>query len=214
MGWWGYVGNQERFFSKRTVLRWHSCPWSGGVTVPGGVPEPWGCGTEGRGHGGVGWGSWRFVQLGRLYVWLQPASLRGHHAFPHAQPPPCTPLGAARSSPLPISALPTESKHPQPCPSPITPRYSLTAMPILTYCPKRGHIAAKQRGPRLFPLFVSQLCSSKGNHTAVLFSLSAVTFSRQKLRAQCCKTGIFFLLFQLQMLKDPWLKDPSRPPCE
>ena len=80
--------------------------------------------------------------------------------------------------------------------------------------PKRGHIAAKQRGPRLFPLFVSQLCSSKGNHTAVLFSLSAVTFSRQKLRAQCCKTGIFFLLFQLQMLKDPWLKDPSRPHCE
>ena len=30
----------------------------GGVTVPGGVPEPWGCGTEGRGQwawwGGLG----------------------------------------------------------------------------------------------------------------------------------------------------------------
>ena len=24
------------------------CPGSGGVTVPGGVPELWGCGTEGR----------------------------------------------------------------------------------------------------------------------------------------------------------------------
>ena len=22
----------------------------GGVTIPGGVPEPWGCGTEGRGQ--------------------------------------------------------------------------------------------------------------------------------------------------------------------
>ena len=39
------------------ALQWHSCPASGGVTIPGGVPEPWGCGTEGRGygHGGVGW---------------------------------------------------------------------------------------------------------------------------------------------------------------
>ena len=30
----------------------------GGVTIPGGVPEPWGCGTEGRGQwawwGGLG----------------------------------------------------------------------------------------------------------------------------------------------------------------
>ena len=26
----------------------------GGVTIPGGVPEPWGCGTEGSGYGGVG----------------------------------------------------------------------------------------------------------------------------------------------------------------
>ena len=32
-------------------------PRERGVTVPGGVPELWGCGTEGRGygHGGVGW---------------------------------------------------------------------------------------------------------------------------------------------------------------
>jgi len=26
----------------------------GGVTIPGGVPEPWGCGTEGRGQ----WAWW------------------------------------------------------------------------------------------------------------------------------------------------------------
>ena len=34
----------------------HSCPGSGGVTIPGGVPYPRGCGTEGcgDGHGGVG----------------------------------------------------------------------------------------------------------------------------------------------------------------
>jgi len=34
----------------------------GGVTVPGGVPEPWGCGTEGRGQwaqwGELGFDSW------------------------------------------------------------------------------------------------------------------------------------------------------------
>jgi len=29
-----------------------------GVTVPGGVPEPWRCATEGCGHGGVDW-TWR-----------------------------------------------------------------------------------------------------------------------------------------------------------
>ena len=28
----------------------------GGVTIPGGVAEPWGCGTEGSGHGGGGLG--------------------------------------------------------------------------------------------------------------------------------------------------------------
>ena len=40
-------------------MQWHSCPGSGGVTIPGGVPEPWRCGTEGRGygHGGGGLGS-------------------------------------------------------------------------------------------------------------------------------------------------------------
>ena len=35
---------------------------SGEVTIPEGVPELWGCGTEGRGHGldwGWAWGSWR-----------------------------------------------------------------------------------------------------------------------------------------------------------
>lgn len=32
---------------------WHSCPGGGGSPIPGGVPEPWGCGTEGSGP--VGW---------------------------------------------------------------------------------------------------------------------------------------------------------------
>ena len=46
-------------FSQRAVRQWHSCPGSGGVTVPGGVPEPWGCGNvalqgTGSGHGGGG----------------------------------------------------------------------------------------------------------------------------------------------------------------
>jgi len=49
---------RKHFFSKRAVLQWHSCPGSGGVTAPGGVPEPWGCGTEGCGQRAllmVGW---------------------------------------------------------------------------------------------------------------------------------------------------------------
>ena len=41
-------------FSQRVVRQWHSCPGSGGVTFPGGVPEPWGCGTVRRGQW-VGW---------------------------------------------------------------------------------------------------------------------------------------------------------------
>ena len=31
-------------------MRWHGCPRGGGVTIPGGVPGPWRCGTEGRGQ--------------------------------------------------------------------------------------------------------------------------------------------------------------------
>jgi len=45
---------KKHFFSGRVVMQWHSCPGSGGVTVPGGVPEPWRCGTEGRGQ----WAWW------------------------------------------------------------------------------------------------------------------------------------------------------------
>jgi len=33
----------------------HSCPGNGGVTHLGGVPELRRCGTEGCGHGGMGW---------------------------------------------------------------------------------------------------------------------------------------------------------------
>jgi len=48
---------RKHFISKRIIRHWHSCPWSGGGTVPGGVPELWECGTEGcdYGHGGMGW---------------------------------------------------------------------------------------------------------------------------------------------------------------
>jgi len=53
-----YLLMKKNFFSGRAVLQWHSCPGSGGVTVPGGAPELWGCGTEGGGygHGGMGLG--------------------------------------------------------------------------------------------------------------------------------------------------------------
>jgi len=35
------------------VRQWHSCLESGGVTIPGGVLESWGCGTEGGGQWGL-----------------------------------------------------------------------------------------------------------------------------------------------------------------
>jgi len=38
---------------KEMVRQWHSCTGSGGVTIPGGVPELWGCGTEGCGVVGM-----------------------------------------------------------------------------------------------------------------------------------------------------------------
>lgn len=36
----------------------HRCTGSGGVTIPGGAREQWGCGTEDvvSGHGGLSWG--------------------------------------------------------------------------------------------------------------------------------------------------------------
>ena len=48
---------RNHFFFKRVVLQLHSCPGSGGVTVPGGVPELWDVALRdvGSGHGGVGW---------------------------------------------------------------------------------------------------------------------------------------------------------------
>lgn len=39
-----------------TVGHWHSCTGNGGITVPGGVLEPWGRGTEGHGDGRLGLG--------------------------------------------------------------------------------------------------------------------------------------------------------------
>ena len=50
------------FYWRGLLRHWHGCPGNGGVTVPGGVPELWGCGTEGCLHGGVGWGwAWGYT---------------------------------------------------------------------------------------------------------------------------------------------------------
>lgn len=47
----------EMFLLQKAVLHC-TAVWGGEVTIPGGVPEPWGCGTAGRGHwawwGGLG----------------------------------------------------------------------------------------------------------------------------------------------------------------
>jgi len=53
---------KKNFFSKEVLRHWHSCPGSGGVTVPGGVQRMWRCGTEG--HGQQAW--WDGVGLGIL----------------------------------------------------------------------------------------------------------------------------------------------------
>ena len=45
----------KHLFSERVDRHWQSCPGSGGVTIPLGVLEPWGCGIEGCSHGGGGW---------------------------------------------------------------------------------------------------------------------------------------------------------------
>ena len=59
---------RKHLFSKRAVLQWHSCPGSGGVSIPGGVEEPWRWGTEGRGQ----WWGWVGAGLGDLRGLLQP----------------------------------------------------------------------------------------------------------------------------------------------
>ena len=48
----------KNVFSKRAVMHRNSCPGSGDISAPGGVPE---CGDVAlgdtvSGHGGVGWG--------------------------------------------------------------------------------------------------------------------------------------------------------------
>ena len=61
---------RKHLFSERAVMQWHSCTGSDGVTVPGGVSEPWGCGTEGRGQ--WAWWGWVGVGLGDLGGLFQP----------------------------------------------------------------------------------------------------------------------------------------------
>jgi len=53
----------RKSFSERVVMQWHSCPESGGVTVPGGV-QSHGCGTEGCGQ--WAWRGWVEAGLGDL----------------------------------------------------------------------------------------------------------------------------------------------------
>ena len=48
------VGYEEIFLPPKSSQAVAQLPRSGGVTIPGGVPEPWGCGTEGRGQ----WARW------------------------------------------------------------------------------------------------------------------------------------------------------------
>jgi len=48
----------KNFFSGRAAKSWHSCPRSGGVTVPGSVQEPQRCGTEEHGSVGSIGGRW------------------------------------------------------------------------------------------------------------------------------------------------------------
>jgi len=49
--------NIRKNFSERVVLQWHIAKGGGGVTVPGGVPELWRCGTEGCSQ-------WSWVEVG------------------------------------------------------------------------------------------------------------------------------------------------------
>ena len=48
--------------SHKEQLAQAQLPRNAGVTVPGGVPEPWRCGTEGRGQ----WARWGGLGLGDL----------------------------------------------------------------------------------------------------------------------------------------------------
>jgi len=64
---------RNHFFFKRVVLQWHSCPGSGGVTVPGGVPELWAMGMGGW-AGSCTWRSQCFfltLMVPRFYDFLQ-----------------------------------------------------------------------------------------------------------------------------------------------
>ena len=54
----------EKCFPERLAMQWHSCPGSGGVAVPGGVQEPWRCGTEGRGQ-------WAILVVAGLDSWIR-----------------------------------------------------------------------------------------------------------------------------------------------
>ena len=51
---------RENSSSKRAVMQWHRLVREWGVVVPGAIPEPWGCGTEGRGQ----WAWWDGLGLG------------------------------------------------------------------------------------------------------------------------------------------------------
>jgi len=56
---------RNNYFSERVVIQWHSCPGSGGVTIPWCIPEPQRCDTWGHGQ----WAYWD--------GWVGPGDLRG-----------------------------------------------------------------------------------------------------------------------------------------
>jgi len=58
---WGRLRSDIRrhFSSEKAVGHWHCCLGSGGVTILGGAPGLWKCGTEGRGQ----WAQWDGVGL-------------------------------------------------------------------------------------------------------------------------------------------------------
>ena len=60
----------RKFFSRRVVRQWHSCPDCGRVTIPGGVQEPWRCCTEG--HSQWAWCEWAGIGLYDLTGLFQP----------------------------------------------------------------------------------------------------------------------------------------------
>lgn len=87
-------------------LHWHSRPGGVGVSIPGGVQEPWGCGT--KGCSSMGMMGWLGLDLGsgREKSWLfQPQSFSDSMILWKSPSifPPLTKTGSSRINILPLS---------------------------------------------------------------------------------------------------------------